>query len=55
MLKGSLIITTIYAGLGLARPGISSVGVPDNLLSNETQLYPPYTYKSSYNYIPDGQ
>jgi hypothetical protein len=55
MLKDSLIIAAIYAGLGLARPAVNSAGVPDNLPSNETQLYPPYTYKSSYNYIPDGQ
>ena len=36
-------------------PAVNSLGIPDNVLANETQLYPPYTYILPTDYIPGAQ
>jgi hypothetical protein len=47
------ILAPVVAALAL--PEVNSLGIPSNLPANETQLYPPYTYVSSYSYIPEAQ
>jgi len=55
MLHSTLFVVVLATTSTFALPTFNSFGVPDNVLANETQLYPPYDYVLPTDYIPESQ